>query len=84
MKIKHPGPAEVKKDSHLHGPMIKIPNSYFDEIYEMMIGKAASLTKGFGGPSHVDADHFRHMLLSKKLKQKVKTFENKLLYYHEI
>ena len=68
MKIKHPGPAEVKKDSHLHGPMIKIPNSYFDEVYEMMIGKATSLTKGFGGPSHVDADHFRHMLLSKKFK----------------
>ena len=31
----------------------------------MMIGKAASLTKGSDGPSHVDTDRFRHTLLSK-------------------
>ena len=41
-----------------------------------MIGKATSLTKGSGGPSHVDADQFRHMLLRKNLKQKVKNLDN--------
>ena len=64
--------------------MNKKPNCYIDEIDEIMIGKVMSLTKGSGGPSHVYAHQFRHMLLSKKLKQMVKTLENKLLYYHEI
>ena len=58
LKLKHPAPADVKKDSLLYGPMNKIPNCYFDEINEMMIGKVASLTKGSGGPSHVDAINF--------------------------
>ena len=48
--------------------MNKKPNCYIDEIDEIMIGKAMSLTKGSGGPSHVDAHQFRHMLLSKKFK----------------
>ena len=72
LKLKHPVPAEVKKDSLLHGLMNKIPNCYFDKIDEMMIGKAASPTNGSGSPSHVDADQFRHMLLSKKFKTKGK------------
>ena len=33
-----------------------------------MIAEAASLTKSAGGPSHLDADQFCHMLLSKKFK----------------
>ena len=37
-----------------------------------MIAKAASLTKGAGGPSHFDADQFCHMLLSKKFKTEAK------------
>ena len=32
LKLKHSAPAEVKKDSLLHGPMNKIPNCYFEEI----------------------------------------------------
>ena len=78
LKLKHLAPAEVKKDSLLHGPMIKIPSCYFDEIDEMMIGKAASLIKGFGGPSRVDADHFRHMLLSKKFKTEGKNLREQI------
>ena len=69
LKLKHPAPAEVKKGSLLHGPVNKIQNCYFGEIDEMMIGKAASLTKGSSGRSHVDTtDQFRHMFLSKKYK----------------
>ena len=77
LKLKHPAQAEVKKDSLLHGPM-KIPNCYFDEIDETMIGKAVSLTKGSGGPSHVDADQFRHMLLSKKFKTEGKNLREQI------
>ena len=40
-----------------------------------MIEKATALTKGSGGPSHVDADQFRHMLLRKNFKQNVKNLE---------
>ena len=58
LKLKHPALADAKKDSLLYGPMNKIPNCYFDEIDEMMIGKAASLTKGSGDPLHVDAINF--------------------------
>ena len=78
LKLKHSAPAEVNKDSLLHGPMNKIPNCYFDEIDEMMIGKAVSLTKGSGGPSHVDADQFRHMLLSKKFKTEGKNLREQI------
>ena len=45
LKLKHPALAEVKKDSLLHGPMNKMPNCYFDEIDEMMIGKLSLLQK---------------------------------------
>ena len=37
-----------------------------------MIAKAASLTEGAGEPSHLEADQFCHMLLSKKFKTEVK------------
>ena len=78
LKLKHSAPAEVKKDSLLHGPMNKIPNCYFDEIDEMVIGKSASLKKGSGGPSHVDGDQFRHMLLSKKFKTESKNLREQI------
>ena len=37
-----------------------------------MIAKAVFHTKGTGGPSHLDVDQFRHILLSKKFKTEVK------------
>ena len=45
---------------------------YFLEIDEIMTAKAASLTKGAGGPSHLDAEQCRHMLLGKKFKTEAK------------
>ena len=64
LKLKHPARAEVKEDSLLHVPINKVPNCYFNGIDKTMVGRAATLTKGSGGPSHVDSDHFCHMLLS--------------------
>ena len=43
-----------------------------------MVGRAASLTKGPSGPSDVDSDHFRHMLLSKKFKAEARNLREKL------
>ena len=37
-----------------------------------MLAKAATLTKGAGGPSHQDSDQFRHLLLNKKFKTEAK------------
>ena len=44
-----------------------------------MIAKAASFTKGAGGPSHLDADQFRHMLLSKKFKTETKQLRQQIV-----
>ena len=66
LKSKHPPAAEVKQDSLLFGPVSELSHCCFHEIDEIMIAKAASLTKVTGWPSHLDADQFYHMLLSKK------------------
>ena len=67
LKSKHSPLAEVKQDSLLFGPINELSYCYFYEIDEIMIAKAAPLTKGRGEPSHLHADQFR-MLLSKKFK----------------
>ena len=51
LQIKHPDPSPVKKCTLLHGPINRVLPSYFDCIDEAMVLKAASLTKGAGGPS---------------------------------
>ena len=66
LKFKHPDPAEVKEDFLLHEPKNKVPNCYFNDIDEDMVGRAGSLTKGCGSPSHVDST-FRLIPLNKDL-----------------
>ena len=44
----------------------------------MVIGKSGSLKKSSGGPSHVDGDQFRHMLLSKKFKTESKNLREQI------
>ena len=43
-----------------------------------MIAKAASHAKGAGAPSHLDADQFRHILLSKKFKTEAKELKEQI------
>ena len=43
-----------------------------------MIAKAASLTEGAWGSSHLDADQFRHMLLSKMFKTEAKELRQQI------
>ena len=76
--MKHPAPVEAKEAKHLHGPMNKVPNCYFNDINEITVGRATSLTKGSGGLSHVDWDHFCHMLLSKKFKAESKNLREQI------
>ena len=78
IKSKHPPAAEVKQDSLLFGPINELSHCYFYEIDKIMTAKATSLTKGAGGPSHLDADQFRHMLLSKKFKTEAKELRQQI------
>ena len=78
IKSKHPPAAEVKQDSLLFGPINELSHCYFDEIDEIMIAKAASLTKGARGASHLDGDQFRHILPSKKFKTEAKELREQI------
>ena len=78
LKSKHPTAAEVKQDPLLFGPIIELSHCYFDEIDEMMLAKAAFLTKNAGGPSDLDADQYCHMLLSKKFKTEAKELREQI------
>ena len=81
LKSKHPPAVEVKQDSLLFGPVNELSelcHCYFDEIDEIMIAKAASLTKGAGGASHLDGDQFRHILPSKKFKTEAKELREQI------
>ena len=75
---KHPSPAPIQEDALLHGPVNKVPSNYFDSIDEETIAKAAQLTKGAAGPSHVDAKHYRHILLSNKYKTENKQLREQI------
>ena len=80
VKLQHPASAEVKEDSLLHGPINKETNSYSNDIDEIMLGRATSLTKVFDGPLHIDSDHFRHVLLSKKFKAEAKNLREQICF----
>ena len=51
------------------GPVNRVLPSYFDEIDETMVFKSASMTKGTGGPSLIDAEWYRRLLTSNKYKK---------------
>ena len=75
---KHPSPAPIQEDALLHGPVNRVPSNYFDTIDEQTIAKAAQLTKGAAGPSHVDAKQYRHILLSNKFKAENKQLREQI------
>ena len=62
----------------LFGPINKVLPSYFDNIDESMIKNAARLTKGAGGPSQLDAEQYRHVLLSTKYKKESKDLHDQI------
>ena len=75
---KHPAPAPVQDDALLFRPINKIPANFFDSIDEQSITKAAQLTKGGAGPSHLDAKQYRHILLSNKYKSENKRLREQI------
>ena len=78
LKIKHPEPALIKEGSLLYGPKETVLPSYFDSLDEGLIRNAVRQTKGAGGPSHLDADQYRHMLRSHKFKKESKDLREEI------
>ena len=68
LQQKHPQPAPLASDALLNGPVNRVLPSYFDEIDDTMVFKSASMTKGAGGPSQLDAEQYRRLLTSNKYK----------------
>ena len=62
----------VKEGTLLHDPINRVLLSYFDSINKAMVLRTASLTKGAGGPSQLDSEHYRHILSSRKFKKENK------------
>ena len=78
LQMKHPSPAKISEESLYEGPINRVLPSYFDTIDEAMIHKAITLTKGAGGPSHMDAEQYRHILTSKKFKKENKELREQI------
>ena len=72
LQQKHLQPAPLTSDSLLNGPANCVLPSYFDEIDETMVFKSASMTKGAGRPSRLDAEQYRGPLMSNKCKKENK------------
>ena len=78
LQAKYPKPEKIQDETLLQGPINKVPASYFDEIDEKMVSKACTRTQGAGGPSHMDADQYRHLLTSKKFKKENKDLREQI------
>ena len=65
---KHPKPVPIQEGCLLFGPVAHVPENYFDEIDKLAVFKAAQVTRGAGGPSHMDADHNRNIIASSRIK----------------
>ena len=69
LKEKHPEPQGVQLGSLLFGPIKDVPDTLYYEINGDMVRDAALITKGSGGPSGVDANGFRRILICKSFKR---------------
>ena len=78
LREKHPHPSPITENTLLNGPVNSVLPCYFDSIAETMIYKAASLTKGAGGPSQLDAEQYRHILTIRKYKAENKDLREQM------
>ena len=79
LQDKHPPAAKIQAGALLEGQLPPpTPASYFDCIDEQEVLKAAQLTKGAGGPSQLDADQYRHILISSKYKAEGKRLREQI------
>ena len=78
LQNKHPEPSKITENTLLFGPVQTVLPSYFDCIDETMVKNATRLTKSAAGPSQLDADQYRHILLSTKYKKESKDLRDQI------
>ena len=76
---KHPEPAPITGEPLLHGPILPVPECFYDSIDEQTILKSAKYTKGSAGPSGMDADQFRRVLCSKNFNKAGRALREELV-----
>ena len=64
IKQKHPEAQDLTPDVTLQGPLQRVHSIEYERIDEALIMKAARMTKGGSGPSGMDADGWRRILIS--------------------
>ena len=65
LKVKHFLGKAASEDTKLHGPLPTVENIIFDVICNSVILEVAKITQGVSGPSGMDADGWRQILVSK-------------------
>ena len=65
LKQKHPTSSEVNEEVLLRGEKASVHPVVFEDIDENMVKEAVLKTKGGSGPSGLDADGWRKILVSK-------------------
>ena len=65
LNVKHPTGKAASEDNKLHSPLPTVENITFDVINDSMISEAAKITQGGSGPSGMDADSWRRILVSR-------------------
>ena len=65
LKQKHPASRELNEEELLRGEKPSVHPVVFEDIDKNMVKEAALKTKGGSGPSGLDADGYRKILVSK-------------------
>jgi hypothetical protein len=66
LREKHPESEEVNPDAIIQGEAPQVQGVIFEEIGAAAIQSAAKNVHGSGGPTHADADLWKHVLCSKR------------------
>ena len=78
---KHPEPSPIEGSPLLMGPLLPVPDCFFDAIDEQTILKSAMDTRGSSGPAGMDAEQYRRVLCSKNFNQSGKSLREELAMF---
>ena len=76
LRVKHPEPGELQEDAIVQRDPLPSHPVVFDEINGDSVRAAALKTRGGDGPSGLDADGWRHILVSRNFGQASEDFRN--------
>jgi len=81
LKEKHPMATIADPTILLDGPVPFIDPVMFHDLDESVIVKAASRTKGSAGPSGMDADNWKRIIISKNFGKEGANLRSMLLHF---